>query len=274
MKERTPLPSYKKPPVTEVVVGVQFNELVNFSSIHYGLYHQRVLEKYPLFQELAPIDSTFEFFGEDDKVFQASPKTTFYQTPPLRRGWFLEKEQNRLIQLEPEHFFHNWRKVTGQEGYPRYESIKDEFKNLWNDFLDFSKEQNFNEIKVNQWEVTYVNHIDIHEGWETLGDMKNIFSQWSGDTTEGFLPIPEFVEMKERYAFPEQKGRLHISLNRAIRQRDNKECFLFRLTARGRLETSKTDDILDCLDRGREWIVKGFTDLTTTNAHNLWKREN
>lgn len=270
MKEHNPLPGFKKPPVTEVVVGVQFDQLANFNSIHYGLYHQRVVERYPLIQEHPPIDSTFEFFGEE-KVLKVGPK--MYQKPPLRRVWFLEKDQNRLIQLEPEHFYHNWRKITGQEDYPRYESIREEFKKSWEDFLNFSKEQNLGEVNTNHWEVTYVNHIDIHQGWDTLKDLKNIFSQWSGNTSGGYLPDPETIELKQSYAFPEQRGRLHVTLNRAIRQRDNEECLLLKLTAKGRLESSNSDVILQCLDVGREWIVRGFTDLTTPNAHKLWERE-
>jgi len=266
-----PIPSFKNPPVTEVVLGVQYDKLKSFNSLHYGLYGSKVAGKYPKYSDRPPLDSTFELFGDKQKTFMKEVK--MYTMPPLRRGWYIEREKNRLIQLDPEHFFHNWRKITGEESYPRYHEIREEFLGLWGDFISFCKELVSEEIKPNHWEVTYVNHIDKNEGWENLDDLENIFVQWSRKLTDGFLTVPETLEIKQTYAFPEQKGRLHVVLQPAIRHRDNKECLLLRLTARGRLDSSEPETVSRHLDMGREWIVRGFTDLTTPKAHKLWQRE-
>ncbi len=265
-----PIPSFKKPPVTEVVLGVQFDKLKSFNSLHYGLYRERVAINYPNYEDRPPLVSSFELFGDKAQSFF---KQHMSSIPPLRRGWFIEKEGNRLIQIDPEHFFHNWRKVTGDENYPRYPKVKEDFLALWGDYLEFLKDVASEEVKVNHWEVTYVNHIDKTEGWDNLDDLENIFAQWSSGLTEGFLSVPETLEIKQTYAFPEQRGRLHVVLQPAIRHRDNKECILLRLTARGRLDSSEPETVSKHLDMGREWIVRGFADLTTPKAHELWQRE-
>jgi uncharacterized protein (TIGR04255 family) len=265
-----PIPSFKKPPVTEVVLGVQFDKLQSFNSLHYGLYRERIVKRYPKYKDCSPLDSTFEFFGDKQQPFF---KPQMYTIPPLRRSWYIEQEENLLIQLDPEHFFHNWRKITGDEIYPRYHDVKTEFLCLWKDYLLFCKETVSEEVKVNQWEVTYVNHIDKNKGWNNFKDLGNIFAQWSGMSTENYLPVPETLELKQTYAFTEQQGRLHVVLQPAIRRRDSKECLLLKLTARGRLDSSEVETLSDHLDMGREWIVRGFTDLTTPNAHKLWERE-
>jgi uncharacterized protein (TIGR04255 family) len=269
MTEKHTLPSFKKPPVTEVVLGIQFNTISNFKSTHFGLYHQCIKNQYPKVEEQPPLPETFEFFEKRLSV----PQLQYVNIPPLRRCWFIEEEGTRLVQLQPEHFLYNWRKVSGDEVYPRYESIREEFEKLWKGFLAFTKDQSLEPINVNHWEVTYVNHIDKGKGWESLADLKNIVGFWSDELSLGYLPKPEKVDLNMTYAYPLEKGRLHVSLKPAIRQRDKVECLLLRLTARGQINSFVTDEILKKFDSGREWIVRGFTDLTKQAAHKTWIRE-
>jgi len=44
------------------------------------------------------------------------------------------------------------------------------------------------------------------------------------------------------------------------------------LSAKGRPTGSSVEDILAWLDRGREWVVRGFAALTTEAAHDHWGR--
>ena len=46
------------------------------------------------------------------------------------------------------------------------------------------------------------------------------------------------------------------------------------VSATGRPTSSKTPDILEWLDLGREWVVKGFADFTTPEMHMKWRRTN
>jgi hypothetical protein len=48
--------------------------------------------------------------------------------------------------------------------------------------------------------------------------------------------------------------------------------FLLTLTARGRPGSDGIPGVLQFLDVGREWIVRGFTSITTATMHKIWGR--
>jgi len=269
-KQKRNLPDYDNPPVTEVVIGVQFDRLEKFNALHPGIYWQRVKDNYPVFKAHPPLADKVEVF---DSLPPPPKEVMFSQVPPIPRCWFIENEQNRVIQLQAEHFLHNWRKVKGTDTYPRYDKIRKDFKALWTDFLKFVREEKLGEVKANHWEVTYVNHLTKGVEWDSLADLKKIFSYWSGKSSEKYLPEPENLDLNLSYVFPDKQGRLYISLGRAFRASDKTEVLLLKLTARGRLESPDSKTLLRSLDLGREWIVRGFTDFTSNQAHCIWKRK-
>jgi uncharacterized protein (TIGR04255 family) len=269
-KAKEPFPYYTKPPVNEVVIGVQFDTLEKFTAVYPGLYWQRIKDRYPQSSVHSPIATLIETFENlpDPHVQQHLQLSS---TPPLPRCWFLDSAGNQLVQLQPERFLHNWRKVTGEEVYPRYNNILPEFEKLWKDFLDFAASENLGEVKPNQWEVTYVNHIYQGEGWNTLEDANKLFPAWSSESSQDYLPQPERINLDLTYAFPDDLARLHISLTPAYTRKDNRMLLRLNLTARGRLESTDHQSLLRCLGLGHEWIVRGFTDFTSPEAHALWE---
>lgn len=273
-KQARTLPSYKNPPVTEVALRIQFDEIKNFDIIHPGLYYERIKKNdYVNIQTHPPLSPLLEITEKFNGSQEISAEISILQKPPLPRCWFLSSDGNRLIQLQADQFVHNWRKKSGEEPYPRYERIFRTFIDLWEDFLAFAVEQEFGDIKPNHWEVTYVNHIDKGQGWESISDFGNIFSAWSGKSTENYLPTPENIVLNTTYAFPDKQGRLYIIAQRAIRKTDNVECIQLRLIAKGKLNSNQKEDIQNALELGHEWIVQGFTDITTPEAHKIWQRE-
>jgi len=63
-----------------------------------------------------------------------------------------------------------------------------------------------------------------------------------------------------------------ITLKPAIRDADGMEILLLTLTARGKPAGSELADVLEWLDMGRRWVVRGFADFTSQKMHTLWKR--
>lgn len=59
-----------------------------------------------------------------------------------------------------------------------------------------------------------------------------------------------------------------------IRADDGKEILQLSLTALCRPRSQLDVDLLGALDVGREWVVRGFTDFTSREMHEVWKREN
>jgi uncharacterized protein (TIGR04255 family) len=266
----TNLPEYELPPVNEVVIGVQFDPITKFTAVHPGLFWQEIRNAYPKTSVQPPIGSAFEYFGDE------KPKTIkgeLSRVPPLPRCWFLDESENQLIQLQADRFIHNWKKVTGEEEYPHYESVQAEFVKLWKLFLEFTKKEELGSVTINQWELTYVNYISKGNEWTSMDDLQSIFSYWTGRPPKSYLPTPENVGVDVTYAFPKNFGRLHISFTPAFKKSDKTPIIRYNLTARGRLEQSDISSILASFDLGHEWIVNGFTDFTTSKAHEIWKRK-
>lgn len=268
----SPLPEYDAPPVSEVLLSVEFLPLENWRSPHAGRYWTKISREYPKVEEAPALPSQIEKFGAELQQLQMSPRVQL-MNPNALRFWFIGDQETRLIQVQRDRFIINWRKVTGDEAYPRYEKeMRERFLREWLQFQEFVKESDLGQPDVQQCEVTYVNFIPHGEGWKTFSAALTIFSHWSELGSDGFLPEPEFVNINAAFLMPDEKGRLHFSLQRAIRQVDKAEGIQIQLTARGRPASGSDEDILSWIDFGREWVVRGFTDLTSRSAHDLWKR--
>jgi hypothetical protein len=67
----TDLADYTSPPVTEVVLGVQFNSIERFLSPHLGLVWERFKPNFPNVEEHPALPPTFETFGPRPQFFPA-----------------------------------------------------------------------------------------------------------------------------------------------------------------------------------------------------------
>ena len=77
--------------------------------------------EYPKTEELPPLPSQIEKFGEELQQAQVSGPRLQFMDPNATRFWFIGDPGTRLIQVQRDRFVINWRKVTGDEAYPRYE---------------------------------------------------------------------------------------------------------------------------------------------------------
>lgn len=270
--QKRTLPDYNKPPVNEVVLGVQFDTLANYSAMHPGLYWQRIRDHYPNFSVHSTLADCKEEFG-DFVVPDTRLRAQIFSSPPVPRCWFLDEAGNRLIQLQPERFHHNWKKVTGEEEYPHYEQIFPEFKAQWEAFLDFINDEKLGVITPNHWEVAYVNHLFPGEGFKDVSELYKIFPFLSYNALSGNLKTPEKINLSMAYPYPDKLARLHVDISNAYRRSDNTPLIQFRLTARGQLSSNDNNHLYECLNFGHKTIVENFTNLTSSEAHGLWERK-
>lgn len=265
------LPEYEQPPVIETLLSVQFSPLAQFSIPHFGLYWAKIRADYPNYEVQAPLGPLVEQFGEETRR-QPGIKVEIVHGPEVR-CWFIDKSGTRLTQVQRDRFIHNWRKAGDEDVYPRYAKIKPKFIEEWGGFCSFLDEAGLEKPEVNQCEVTYVNHVELGKSWKSYGELDKVIACWSGSYSGNFLPDPESVLLNASFVIPEQKGRLHIVMQRALRTRDAKEVLQLTLTARGKPASSRLEDISEWFDLGHEWIVRGFTDFTTKEMHELWRRK-
>lgn len=269
------LPNFENPPVVETVLSAQFEPLRGMSTAHLGLLWSKFSEAFPRTEDQAPLPSFVEEFPESPRA-GLGLQLQALERPPVPRMWFISARGNEMIQVQADRFIKNWRKEGQGEEYPRYENVKASFLRDFGIFQGFVTGQGIGTPRINQCEVSYINHIVAGEGWQTFRDFEKIFNVWK--TPEDWLsagdPIPgraEDVRIQVRFVIPDSQGkpvgRLHVDLQPAFRVTDNKPMYLLHLTARGR-----TGADVDFFDLGRRWIVKSFAALTTAEMHSIWKR--
>ena len=57
------LPDFNDPPVAEVVLGLQFNPLTKFRSVHIGALWEHFRDNFPKVSEHPPLQQMFETLG-------------------------------------------------------------------------------------------------------------------------------------------------------------------------------------------------------------------
>jgi len=265
----TPLPEFESPPVDEVALGVDFLPLPNWKVPYSGLFWETIRDRYPSCDVQPTIFNPPEQFG----VIPPEIAVRFYHDPNAVRCWFLDDTGNHLVQLQPDKFLRNWRRLTGNEPYPRYSTLRPAFEADWNLFGDFLRAQHLESPQAVQCEVTYINNIERGAGWESFADLSSVTPLWAGTTSGGFLDAPESIGLNLAFPMEEQMGRLRVSIDHAFRVRDGKEILRLQLVARGKPISSSTADILAWLNVGHEWVVRAFADITTSKMHALWGRK-
>ena len=266
------LPDFLQPPVDEVALSIQFPVIPRFNVAHFGLYWQQIRADFPRYEVRSPISNVVENVGTGARISRQLG-IELLSTPEIR-SWYIDQSGNRLLQIQHDRFVHNWRKISGTEHYPRYPKIRDDVAKEWSRFCDFLKTESLDYPKVNQCEVTYVNHIEYEKGWNGYGELDKVIATLVIPKSKGrFLPSPESIGMQVTYLLEENAGRLHVSVTPVIRARDGKEVLQLSLTARGAPKSSSEEDIFAWLDLGRKWVVRGFADFTTDSMHKNWGKQ-
>jgi uncharacterized protein (TIGR04255 family) len=261
-----PLPEYERPPIEEVAIGVQFEPLAKMRAAHFGGFWLKIRDRYPNSEEQLPLDPQIEQ--------EAPPVPAFAIRTGLipLRCWFLDSTGNELIQLQRDRFLRNWRQIRGDEPYPRYSHLIERFKREWTGFLKFLDEESLGPPKVNQCELTYINHLEPGAGWKDYSELAKVFTVLR-EPGGGFLPEPELQSWESRYRFPEGKGRLHVQAVPVFRARDFKLILSLTLTARGAPGANSAENIFAWFDFAHEWVVRGFDQLTQSSMHHFWGKK-
>lgn len=262
------LPDFDKPPLNEVVVGVQFSNPIGYSQIHAGRVWDLFKTEYPHVEEYMPLNPVFETFGPQISF----PGNQFAIVDGVLhdRYWFLNDRRDELIQFQQDRLLHNWRKVGDRTNeYPRFERMIANFEgqlaSLEKCFATLAPQT----LQINQCEISYINH--VVEG--TLDTIK--LSDWM--TFVNFdTQSPSGLNLVFRETIFDASGqpsaRLICEVCEAVRQ-DGERVLSLTLTVRGAPEQSTIDSALKFFADGRESIVRRFSQLTTPHAHRIWGRK-
>jgi len=253
---------------------MQFEPIAGLTTAHVGLLWQRYRGRLSLIEERPPLLPQSEHFGPP-----SPPRVSvaIEDKPPAPRVWFLNEQKTELVQVQNDRFGHNWRKVGWGQAYPRYENIRDRFREEVSGFERFVNDEDLGTLSVNQCELTYVNHIGRSETWNRHGQVEQVFRNWSPLPDGVFLPEPEDAFLQWRFRIGGEgdraTGRLHVVAQPSWNVGNMTPVWLMNLTARGAPLGSGIDGAFVFFDLAREWIVRGFADLTTDGMHHRWGRK-
>jgi len=266
-----PLPSFDNPPVIEVVCGVTYEPIEGLLAPHFGLLWKEYQPDYPEFKEVDLLLPVIESFVHEERGGLGTNLPI--RMPLLPRIWFISRDGTAVIQVQRDRFLHNWRKVSPSDSYPRYGNVITKFQKCLSTFQTFISAHKLGGLKSTQFEMCYINHIPQGSGWNSLDEIGKILPDFQWRSGNRFLTTPEGTNWRTTFVLPGQIGRLHATIQTAVRRSDNKPLLTLDLTVRGIGKDSSAEGMVSWFDTARKWIVNGFADLTGTEVQEkIWKR--
>lgn len=253
--------SFKTPPVFETALSVQFDELPEFSTVHFGRFHETIQKQFPVAKDAARLQEVHEYFP-----FRAS-RIVLREQPiqPNRVMYCDAADPRRLLQLQPDRIGYNWRRSDSGEPYPPFSNYAENFVAYFRQFESFCAVADLGKVTPNLVEVTYINRIECRNGESPSTCLNRVFGL--SQTPEGtFLPAPEQSSLRRMFSFPDQSGRLYTEVDT---QADH---VLQRLI--GRINVTRGEDFIAPLQLAHDWVTDSFVVLSEYDARSMdWQQE-
>jgi uncharacterized protein (TIGR04255 family) len=265
---------FERPPVVEVVLGVQFDRAAVDLEV-LSEFATAIKAEFPNREQVEPLARSVESFARPPEGARFEFR---FGGPPLPRTWFVGTDRRLLVQLQADRLTLNWRRVELGDTYPRYASLRPTFDALRTQLDEIIARLGREAPLVDQVEVTYINELASAD--EPSSDrhppLASMLTTVVDLEPDGFLPPPEDVGYLARFRIhspdgaQQPAGRLLVSTDAAYRTADQRPIYLLKLTANlvGALNTQ--DSVIDMLNLGRTWVVKGFLQLTTPEIQGQW----
>lgn len=246
-------------------MGVQFEKLSHLTSLHATKIRDLFLDDFPNYEEHPPLEPNFETFGGHGP----EPRISVQVGPPISRPriWFVSKDGTHLFQVQEDRFILNWRNINDQ-GYPHFEGVLPVFLNYLRDFDTFCKEEFGSPIGLTQYELTYINLIEVSE----FGEGSEWLKIWSRDVGQ-----VESFSQKSSHDLSDENGNRYARYRRTVKTvieaHSEKKAIQLDLMVRGKPTGKSWDSAERFLVHAREMIVTDFDNVTTQQAHKKWERK-
>jgi uncharacterized protein (TIGR04255 family) len=266
--------TFGRPPVTEVVLGVQFAGSVTDDATTLGDFWPQIREEYPTFERQPPLAPLVE--GFEAPLFDQQLDMDYNAT----RYWFTTPDQHWLVQVQSDRFVINWRRIEAADVYPRYRTVRSRFQKLYGAFMAVLDDQRVAANPPRWCATTYINQIPAGEPGKPLHRtplaraMRLVSSPKST-----ILPAPEQTHFRQSHVLqPEAgestpRGRFYIEAAPSIRMTDQVPGYSLELKVVSQPDGPSRAALLRCFDAERDLIVRSFKDITTPDMHRLWELE-
>jgi uncharacterized protein (TIGR04255 family) len=254
------LPSFDRPPVVEVAVGVHFLQLPGLTTVALvRLVDDLWRSRYPRTVE-QPLSPPFSQRGRD-------PTLTFRLqagSPPIRL-WSLTEDESFLIQIQHDRLLLNWRKVKDDDPYPRYKRLRGGFVEVWQEFSNYVNNNDFGVLQPSVAEVSFFNRVPMAAATEVPTFVEALSKEWSlsGQLAAAYQLEREITERL-------LAGHQNIALN----YRPENKHMQLEISTRIEVDTAagESSDVLESLDTAHRIGVLTFDAITTESAHSAWGR--
>ncbi|HUE73403.1 MAG TPA: TIGR04255 family protein [Pirellulaceae bacterium] len=272
--ERTALPYFESPPVIETVLGVFFRPVSQLNSVWQGVFWRECLQSdFPEFELRPPTEEAVERFAPDSQPFQPEVRWQFSAEPEAPRLWAKSPTGEHILQVQRNALLANWLR---RNNYRRFEERLREFESRASQLETFISRNSLTDgpLVPASCTVTYVNHIELgeQESWSTA--LGRTIQMWTADASDEWLPPVERARVQLSFAFPERRGRLHVSARPAQPKDTGNTVLQLELTGRVMLsgEPVGIPGLIAGLKTAHEWVVRGFTAITRAEMHQTWGR--
>ena len=254
-------------------MSVQFEPLENLQVVRLGQLWAHFQDHFPRTEEYPPVDGVKEDFSPP------TPPATRLQIstrPPIPCVGFSSQDGSELIRVQPDRFSYNWRQAQSDLPYPRYESVRDNFRKSLEKFRDFAESEQLGNWQPTQCDIIYINHIFTDSIQADHGDLGKLLTLWSPEVSEGNLLEFENVAVTVQQVITDENenpiGRFYVQGEPAFSIEGNKPLWRVNLSVRGAPAGPDVENVMDFMGKGREIIVRRFTSITTHQMHKLWGR--
>ena len=263
------LPSFDRPPLGEVALLAQFEQLPALRNADYlRLWNQSEYKHlYPSIGEYAELEPFWEVFDAPRESRRERIQVEKPGFRPIARYNFRSNDRCEQIQFQRDRIGFYWQK--GKDQYPRFQLVLDNFKRDYLIFEDFFKDRKW-AVVPNHCAISYSNTIPKGQGWETPEDVQNVFTFWKNEVSRPLLPGVVREDFLGLHVFTvsdagKPVARLHITAT--IREPD---LIGFDLLFRGPPRSRNLAGVIDFFEFGHRHIVTSFEALTTKTMHELW----
>jgi uncharacterized protein (TIGR04255 family) len=245
---------FTSPPVNEVVFGIVFERPTRLLSAHFGAFWSKIRTRFPSTQDQLPLISLGDTFDPNNH---------------LSRVWFISNDGRRLIQLQHDRFYYNWRRLESDASdYPEYVNLYKEFSDVTRQFRAFLAEERLTEeLNAGQFELSYINMLERPTTWETTNPLGNVLvdHRWNSEGSR-FLDYPRDFSWTSVFEMPNQTGQLIVEAKSGRKTEIPEDRVIqLTLTAKSQVLTLGANSIeggAHWFETAHEQIVKGFADIT------------
>lgn len=257
------LPSYRTPPLVEVVCGLGFEHLPQLQEPHFALLWTELTQRYPRLQVQPPLPD-LSADGEQTLRVQTRPAVSRFWYDKEGSPWLLQLQQNRLLV--------NWRLGTVDQAhdYPRFAKVYARFAKDLETVTAFLGRQGW-AVKPTAFELEYFGHLPAGPPLlPTPGDVTRVvpWLSWPEQPHTGALQKFRWQSETRPAGLP---GRLHTSVHTSVSGVHRKQAVVMEIHAIGK---AAGQPMKEWFDTAHVYCVQAFAELTDERVQiEHWGRE-